>query len=373
MCPQKIKTKLISINPDNFQDFELQEAVETLQHEGIVAFPTETVYGLGASALSERAISKIYKAKGRPQDNPLIVHIDSMEMLKRIVKEIPSNVIDLCHHFWPGPLTILFLRSEIIPDCVTAGLPTIAVRMPQNPIALKLIQLSQIPIAAPSANLSGRPSPTSASHVLFDFKDKIPLIIDGGSCLVGVESTVLDVHRDPPLILRPGGVNFEELKEFLPNLEIYEKHYKNLELEKHPSTPGLKYRHYSPKARVILIENSWDVPKEKIQKILNEFSKLGKTAYIQTDDLTKLEKYQVEQLSDRYIQLNFDSTINIKQSENGKTEKKEKFAFIASKIFWALRFLDELQVDYIIIEGITEEFSGLAVMNRLRKAAWKIL
>jgi len=371
MDSSQISTKIISIDPSHFENRQLHEAVEILQNEGIVAFPTETVYGLGASALSEKAINKIYIAKGRPLDNPLIVHIESMEMLETIVKEIPEEIRKLCNVFWPGPLTILFLRNKKIPDCVTAGLPTVAVRMPQNPIALRLISLSKIPIAAPSANISGRPSPTTAAHVKNDFEGKIPLIIDGGSCPVGVESTVLDVHRNPPLILRPGGVNYEDLKKYLPNLKIYEKHYKNQELKKKPpSTPGLKYRHYSPKARVILIENSQVIPKTHIHDLIKEYSIQGKIGYIHTSDEIHLNSQQLDLLGDSFIDLTHYSDDEL---INNQEEKKAKYAYIAQKIFWALRKLDNLQVQFIIIEGITEDFSGLAVMNRLRKAAWKII
>jgi len=264
-------TKIIRLDPLNFSIDQLQEAVDLLRQDQIVAFPTETVYGLGGSAFSETAVRKIFKAKGRPSDNPMIVHISDFEMLSSIVKTIPENIRKLCERFWPGPLTILFNKSEKIPDIVTAGLNTVAVRMPSQPVALALIKTLGIPIAAPSANLSSRPSPTQAKHVFDDLQGKIPLIIDGGSCNIGVESTVIDVHKRYSVILRPGGVNLEELREYLPEIEIYnEKNNDRLD-EFSPQSPGLKYKHYSPKAEIILIEGSIKFFEERIVSLYSKY------------------------------------------------------------------------------------------------------
>ncbi|WP_457556591.1 L-threonylcarbamoyladenylate synthase [Candidatus Harpocratesius sp.] len=367
MCNPSFITKVIKIDPEKINNHDLREAVIILQNEGIVAFPTETVYGLGASAFSEKAIKKIFRAKGRPLDNPLIVHIDSMEMLESIVLEVPKNVRSLCEEFWPGPLTILFQKNSKIPDCVTAGLPTVAIRMPSNRIAQRLIHLSGLPLAAPSANISGKPSPTSPSHVKDDFDGKIPLIIDGGQCQVGVESTVINVNSIPPLILRPGGLDYEELRKFIPDLKIYDKHYKNKDLEKHPSTPGLKYRHYSPSARVILIEQNQQNMQSVIFEILNSFAQnMSEIGYIHTNPEIVLEALYLEKLGYNFVDLT-------KKALKTIVIEKEIYANVAQKIFWALRMLDSKKVKYIVVEGISEQYSGLAVMNRLRKAAWKII
>lgn len=233
----------------------LRRAAELLQQEEVVAIPTETVYGLAANALSASAVRKIFAAKQRPSDNPLIIHISSLDMLRALYPDgssIPPIYTPILARHWPGPLTILLPRSPLVPEAVTCGQPTMAVRLPSHPVARTLIALCGFPLAAPSANSSGRPSPTLAHHVLEDLKGRLPLIIDGGACSSGLESTVLDALRQPPAILRPGGVTYEQLRQLegLAGLQVYRRDFVDSQLEAAPSTPGMKYRHYSPDAKV---------------------------------------------------------------------------------------------------------------------------
>ncbi len=360
-------TKIIRLDPLNFSLEQLQEAINLIRKDEIVAFPTETVYGLGGSAFSETAVRKIYEAKGRPSDNPMIVHISDLEMLSSIVNIIPENIKKLCERFWPGPLTILFEKSKKIPDIVTAGLNTVAVRMPSHPIASALIKKLGIPIAAPSANLSTRPSPTDAEHVFNDLQGKIPLIIDGGSCDVGVESTVIDVHKGYSVILRPGGVNLEDLKPYLPMIEVFNNKNNKISNEFRPPTPGLKYRHYSPKAEIVLVEGSKKFLEEKIvflyfkyriQKKLIGILHTHKNIQIPSEILND-PKCKMIYLGLRDSDIDSDNSINADK--------------IAEGLFSTLREVDNQNIDLVIVEGISDKKIGLAIMNRLRKAATKII
>src|SRR6056297_162563 len=258
-----METKIIKIDQENYFNKILNYPAKVLKEGGLVAFPTETVYGLGCNALDEEAITKIFEVKGRPGDNPLIVHISEIEMLDSLVKDYSGIVKKVISKFWPGPLTIVFKSSDLVPSTVTAGLDTVAIRMPSNAIAQKLIEIADVPVAAPSANLSGKPSPTSAKHVIDDLSGKIECIIDGGDCEVGLESTVLDMSSDQPTILRPGGVTIEALRKVIPSV-IYDEALKNLELI--PKSPGMKYVHYSPEAEVYILEN-FDYSSAKITNL----------------------------------------------------------------------------------------------------------
>ncbi len=361
-----METYIAKILPEEYENLlnhaDIQKAAEIITSGNLVGFPTETVYGLGASVFSEYAVSQVYQVKGRPQDNPFIVHISNFDMLESIVEEIPPLVSKLCEKFWPGPLTILFRKKPNVPDIVTAGLSTVAVRMPSHPIALALIEKSNVPIAAPSANLSGFPSPTSAEHVINDLNGKIPMILDGGACEVGVESTVIDLHQDPPLILRPGGVSYEELLPFLPDLKVYKKEQHDKNLIKNPPSPGMKYRHYSPKAKVILLEGGT----ENLEKILTkeynyQVNRATKIGLIHTHSHVNLEKI-IDITKENVI-------INLLETDSRFTLGE----IVARGIFAALRDLDQEGVDVILVEAINEEERGLAVMNRLRKAASRIV
>ncbi|WP_207707404.1 L-threonylcarbamoyladenylate synthase [Crassaminicella thermophila] len=342
-----MQTKIFEIDPENIQKDGLVFAAETLKNGGTVAFPTETVYGLGANALDQEAVKKIFEAKGRPSDNPLIVHIAKLEDLKYLVKEIPQNAKKLMARFWPGPLTIIFKRSLKVPDIITAGLDTVAIRMPSHPIAKTLIQMAGVPIAAPSANLSGKPSPTQGEHVIKDLKGKVDAIISGGSCNVGLESTVVDVTEDVPMILRPGGVTKEQLEEVLGQVKVdkaIEEGHEHLI----PKSPGMKYTHYSPQADVVIISGNIDEVVEHIKKLKEEKENKGFRVGIMCTDETK------ENYKDAVI-LSMGSRKNL--------------ASIANNLFAVLRRFDEEGVDIIFAESIEQKFLGHAVMNRMVKAA----
>ena len=243
-------TRLVTAEMKN-----LASAAEIINNGGLVAFPTETVYGLGADGLNENAVKKIYEAKGRPSDNPLILHIQDISEVKPLVLEINSTAKKLMDTFWPGPMTLVFKKSAIVPPVISGGLDTVAIRLPENKVARELIRLSKTPIAAPSANTSGKPSPTKASHVFEDLNGRIDMIIDGGSCDIGLESTVIDVTTLSPVILRPGGVTFEDIYKLFPDVS-YDKH---LTLDTitdtvKPRSPGMKYKHYAPEGELFILE-----------------------------------------------------------------------------------------------------------------------
>ena len=341
-----METKIINIDHENYFNKILNYPAKVLKEGGLVAFPTETVYGLGCNALDEDAITKIFEVKGRPGDNPLIVHISEIEMLDSLVKDYSGIVKKVISKFWPGPLTIVFKSSDLVPSSVTAGLDTVAIRVPSNAIAQKLIEIADVPVAAPSANLSGKPSPTSAKHVIDDLSGKIECIIDGGDCKVGLESTVLDMSSDQPTILRPGGVTIEELRNVIPSV-IYDEALKNLELI--PKSPGMKYVHYSPEAEVYILEN-FDYSPGSIEKI---------EEIIKNDFLDKKIGFMGSKSFVKY----FDNHYGISLGD------ENDFNQIASNLFRALRSFDDQSVDIVISESFELIGVGHAIMNRLRKSA----
>lgn len=320
---------------------QLQEAAKLLRENEAVAFPTETVYGLGANAMDDEAIAKIFEAKGRPSDNPLIVHIGTKSQLDGIVKEIPPVAEKLMAHFWPGPLTIILPRKEGISEKVTAGLNTVGVRMPDHPIALALIEEANVPVAAPSANRSGRPSPTLASHVYEDLNGKIAGIVDGGATGVGVESTVIDCTSTVPTILRPGGITKEQLEAVIGTVSL-DPALKD-EKEK-PKSPGMKYTHYAPKAPLSIVEGS----SEFIQHLVDEKKKEGFKVGVLTT-----EEYQYVYSADVILSCGVRSDL----------------ASVATKLYDVLRTFDASEVDVIFSESFPNEGIGNAIMNRLTKAA----
>ncbi|KAI9202348.1 DHBP synthase RibB-like alpha/beta domain-containing protein [Polychytrium aggregatum] len=352
----------------------LLRAVELLRSNEPVAIPTETVYGLAANALSPEAVAKIFLAKGRPSDNPLIIHVSSIEMLLSILPSelshrIPQVYQALIDRHWPGPLTILVPRSSKIPKQVTGGHDTVAVRFPSHPIARALISLCGFPLAAPSANTSGRPSPTLAGHVFADLQGRIPLIIDGGSCDSGVESTVLDGFATPPAILRPGGITYEQIKAFegMENVRVYRRDYVDEALEAAPTTPGMKYRHYSPNVEVVLFEVSSTEGHLPNEAVLSK-----RRAMVQTEITKRLESSPGPigvlrtwfAAGDTEGGFRYDG--NVAELALGAESDPHK---VAQELFKGLRELEERKVAYIFVEGIGEKGEGLAVMNRLRKAA----
>ncbi|ORY93860.1 DHBP synthase RibB-like alpha/beta domain-containing protein [Syncephalastrum racemosum] len=332
----------------------IDQAVQALRAGEAVGMPTETVYGLAANALSAEAVQKIFAAKNRPQDNPLIVHVSSLAMLEELLpnKTIPPQYIPVLDRFWPGALTIIVPSASIVPSAVTCGQPTVAVRFPSHPVARALIAKCGFPLAAPSANASGRPSPTLASHVYHDLQSRIPLVLDGGPCDVGVESTVLDAVRNPPAILRPGGVTYEDLKPLLPNLQVYQKHFTDKQLELAPTTPGMKYRHYSPDALVVLVEDTvpdFDARCAVELDALRQSHTIAKVGYLRTRSEASPD----------------EADLSVAMGSSA-----DQFA---QALFRGLRSLDDQQVDVIFVQGISEEKEGMAVMNRLRKAASRII
>ncbi|KAF9927811.1 hypothetical protein FBU30_002856 [Linnemannia zychae] len=354
----------------------LDQAAQILRNGQVIGMPTETVYGLAANALDSIAAQRIFKAKNRPQDNPLIVHVSSLKMLRSMLKDntIPPVYADLIRTYWPGPLTLLFPRSSLIPDDITCGQSTVAVRFPSHPIARALIWASDRPLAAPSANSSGKPSPTLASHVMDDLAGKIPLVIDGGQCSFGIESTVVDGLRVPPAILRPGGVTFEQIRQLkgMEGVQVYKKHFTDAAMEQAPTTPGMKYRHYSPEAEVVLVEYIKPTKDLSTSNGSEAMATTGQYSLI----LKEIEKLKREG-KNRFGILRTSFTTPISATTTAMHDGLIEFPLgqgskpedVARELFRGLRYLDGQKVDCIFVEGISEEDEGLAVMNRLRKAA----
>jgi L-threonylcarbamoyladenylate synthase len=321
----------------------------TLIRKGeLVAFPTETVYGLGANGLDGGAIHKIFSAKGRPSDNPLILHIGYKKDVERFAHPISHKASKLIRAFWPGPLTIVLRKRRLIPAVVTGGLDTVALRMPSNKIALALIRAAGVPIAAPSANVSGKPSPTTAQHVYNDLYGKIPLILNGGKTDVGLESTVIDCSVDPPVILRPGHITKKQIEKIIGIVDKY-LYNDNLEMFK-PKSPGMKYRHYAPDAVLILVEGEPKIVKATIdsliRKMRNEKKRLGVLAF------TPGHTYSLRRN---------EPLVNLGSNVRSASQK----------LFSTLRYFDDLRVDVIVSEGFPVEEH--AITNRLRKAAAEII
>jgi|Deesub1362B_J571_1020462.scaffolds.fasta_scaffold00131_50 L-threonylcarbamoyladenylate synthase len=329
-------------NPD---EKTLKFAAEIIREGGLVAFPTETVYGLGADALNSKAVRRIFEAKGRPADNPLIVHISDFETIEKLAF-VTETARKLMKKFFPGPLTLVLKKRDVVPDITTGRLDTVAIRMPDHQVALKLIELSGTPIAAPSANISGKPSPTKAEHVIEDFSDKIECVIDGGETKIGLESTVVDARKEPVEILRPGAVTAEELSEVV---EI--THYRSGTIR----SPGMKYRHYSPKAELIVL--------------VGEMGGAGETE--------EQVKRKVIGLAEELRKKGFRIGLAVRSGRNLRKrdlrgfeiiELGESIEEVAKRLFSALRELDRRGVDVIIAEGVEEKGLGTAIMNRLKKA-----
>lgn len=338
-----MNTQLLAACPESYA-----LAAEILKNGGLVAFPTETVYGLGANALDPEAVLSIFAAKGRPADNPLIVHVFDRSQLDPLCN-VPEKAIPLMDAFWPGPLTLLCERKPVIPSEVTAGLPTVAVRMPSHPVARKMLQACGLPIAAPSANSSGRPSPTTAAHVMEDMNGKIPLIIDGGMSDVGLESTVLDLCHGDPVILRPGGVTKEMIEQVLGcPVQVAGSVLRPLRENETALSPGMRYKHYSPKGSVTLVEGPEERVVPLLEKLYSEQSALGR-------------KCCVLCFSEHVSRLSACCPHDI-----GSAVSPEE---IAHRLFDVLRKLDEEGMEVVFSEVIPPEGVGLAVMNRLGRAA----
>lgn len=344
-----MKTKIVKIDAINFKQEDFDQAADILRKGGLVAFPTETVYGLGANALDEKASAKIYEAKGRPSDNPLIVHISKTEDIEKLAKEIPDTAYKLASTFWPGPLTIILKKKECVPRGTTGGLDTVAIRLPANKIARELIAYSGVFIAAPSANISGKPSPTKAEHVINDLDGKVDMILDGGSATLGLESTIVDLSGTEPMILRPGCITKEMLQHVIGLIEydpviIAKKPVLNLV----PKAPGMKYRHYAPEGSLTIYEGTRDAVVNSINKISKEKIDMGNSVgVIATDETINAYKYGA-----------------VKSVGSRKDE-----ATIAAGLYDILRQFDELHTEFIYSESFADNSLGQAIMNRLLKAA----
>jgi L-threonylcarbamoyladenylate synthase len=344
-----MKTLLLKVNAEKPDAEKIQIAAEIIRKGGLVAFPTETVYGLGADALNPEAVLALFEAKKRPLDNPPIVHVGDQKEVYRLVLEVPPKAKVLMDKFWPGPLTLIFEHSSIVPKETVAGLDTVAIRMPKNKIALELIRKSRCPIAAPSANLAGKPSPTTAQHVYEDLNRRIDAIIDGGATNIGVESTVVDLSVEPPVLLRPGGTPFEDLKNVLVDLKLHQFVEAEQELSlQQIRSPGMKHKHYAPKSEVIVVEGKVPAVMMKIKSLSEIYIGEGKKVGILATDETRTT-YRADVVK--------------------SLGSRSNLATVAQNLFRLLREVDAENVDIIIAEGVSSEGLGLAVMNRLRKAS----
>ncbi len=343
-----MKTRVLKIVDLQQDENSILEASELIKSGEVVAFPTETVYGLGANALDPRAVEKIFRAKGRPGDNPLIVHVSKTQDVDKLVKELPPKARALMETFWPGPLTIVFKKSSVIPSEVTAGLNTVAIRMPNHPVALRRIDYSGLPIAAPSANRSGHISPTTARHVLEDMDGIIPLILDGGKCRVGLESTVLDMTSDIPVILRPGGVTLEMLEGILGEVRVDLSVLKPVANGQKARSPGMKYVHYAPRAQVLIVRGRLDSIVKKINELVKEYSASGMKVGVLATQETRESYHKGEVLV---------------------LGERTRPAVMASNLFSVLREFDAKGVDIVLAEWVDTSNEGLAIMNRMIRAA----
>lgn len=342
-----METKIAVIKDADKDINIIREAAEAIREGKLVVFPTETVYGLGANGLNKVAVKNIFEAKGRPQDNPLIIHVASKN-LEEFAKEVPKVAKEMIDKFWPGPLTIILNKKDFIPDVTSAGLSSIGIRMPSNPIALKLIELSGCPIAAPSANISGRPSPTDIERCVEDLEGKVDYIIGGETSRVGVESTIVDCTVEPAVILRPGGITLEMLKSIDDRIELDKGLMSKPTKDLKPKAPGMKYRHYAPKAEVKIVSGNREKTIEKINEMVHNYIDNGKKVGILCSS---------------------ENSNYYKDAEIIVAGSIEKLEDVAHNLFEALRKFDDMDVDIIISEAFEEKGVGIAIMNRLRKAA----
>ncbi|AAY80953.1 L-threonylcarbamoyladenylate synthase [Sulfolobus acidocaldarius] len=334
-------TLVLKVDPLNPEIQKIREASEVIKRGGLVSFPTETVYGLGANAYDGNACLKIFQAKNRPPDNPLIVHIAELDQLFDVAVDINEKVLEIVQVIWPGPLTLILKKSSKIPKEVSAGLDTVAVRMPAHPIALQLIRESGVPIAAPSANLATRPSPTRAEDVLNDLNGRVDIIIDGGHTFFGVESTIVNVTSNPPTLLRPGPFTVEELRSFFPDIQVPE-FARGLGEADIALAPGMKYRHYAPSKKIILIEN-----RSLMRKVVDLLSAKYKVTVLITKELVNEFK---------------DKDMIVLGSDENLYE-------VARNLFESFRLLENRDTELGVMVGFPERGVGLAIMNRARKAS----
>jgi len=346
------RTRYCQVNPGQPAPQVISLAARILRRGGLVAFPTETVYGLGANALAEKAVAKIFAAKGRPPDNPLIVHVGYRRQVAELVSEIPPQAELLMRRFWPGPLTLVLPSNGRVAAAVTAGLDTVAVRMPRHPVALALLRVARLPVAAPSANLSGRPSPTLGRHVLQDLRGRVDLILEAGSTEVGVESTVLDLTVRPPMVLRPGGVTVEELEETIGEVRLDPTVREAPGADLLPRSPGMKYRHYAPRAPLYIVQGEPEAVRQRLAALAGEAVAKGRRVAILASD--EAAAFYRERVKPHLVEC---------------LGPRSDPAQAAARLYASLKSCDRHGADVIFAEAWPEEGLGLALMNRLRKAA----
>lgn len=334
-----MNTEVIKITDPQNNTAPLRRAAGVLKNGGLVVMPTETVYGIAANALDPEAVAKIFTAKGRPQDNPLIVHIAALNDLKPLVANFPENAALLAQRFWPGPLTMVLPKSALVPPAVSAGLQTVAIRMPSHPVARALIALSGVPLAAPSANISGSPSPTTARHCIDDLSGRVDIIIDGGECPVGLESTVVSLAHTPPRLLRPGAVTIAELRDTIGNVDVDTAVAGKMPENEAPASPGMKYRHYAPKARLTLVHGNFG----QFADLISQHPDAGALVFDSEGALLDVPCVDYGAENDPAAQ--------------------------AKRLFAALRALDENNLDRVFARAPKTDGIGLAVYNRLLRAA----
>ncbi len=342
-----MKTKVVMLSEKTPDESVIKEAGKVVKDGGLVAFPTETVYGLGANALDSEAVAKIFMAKGRPQDNPLIIHVGDYN-IEPYVKNVPIVAREIIKKFWPGPITIILEKTELVPQVTSAKLPTVGIRMPQNNIAIGLIKAAGVPIAAPSANISGRPSPTDMESCVEDLEGKVDYILGGENSIVGVESTIVDCTVSPICILRPGAITLEMLREIDNKVYIDPSVLSKPTEDFKPKAPGMKYRHYAPKAPVKIVDGDIDKVVAKINEIVLNYIKQGKKVGIIATDETK-------SLYNKGTVISIGARCDIED--------------IGKNLFRVLRSFDSIDIDIILCEAFEESGVGTAVMNRLKKSA----
>lgn len=343
------KTILFKVNPEKPDAEAIQKAAAIVKSGGLVAFPTETVYGLGANAFDANAVLRLFAAKNRPLDNPPIVHVAEVHEVYKLAESVSTKAEKLMNIFWPGPLTLVFSRYPSVPEVTTAGLETVAVRMPRHKVALALIRASDKSLAAPSANLAGRPSPTTAKHVLDDLDGRIDAILDSGPTNIGVESTVLDISVEPPMLLRPGGTSLESLQKAIGEIKLHPFITAEAELPTEiAKSPGMRHRHYAPKAQVILVQGV-------VPAVMGKIKELTSACWLQNKRVGVLATDETAWAYEADIVKSLGSRRNVDA--------------MAPNLFRLLREFDEENADIIIAESVPTEGLGLAVMNRLRKAS----
>jgi L-threonylcarbamoyladenylate synthase len=352
--PYTAVTRVFVVNPYYPETDAIQVGAEAIQSGGLVAFPTETVYGLGANALNPEAIRRIYSAKGRPANNPLIVHIAALAQLEQVAVAIPDIAAQLVEQFWPGPLTLVLKRSVEISPNVSAGRDTVAVRMPAHAVALALIKAAGVPIAAPSANLFTRPSATTAEHVLTDLNGHVDVILDGGATRIGLESTVIDLTAETPIVLRPGGVTLESLGAIFPVIELYRQSalLTDDEATSSPASPGMLAKHYSPDAELVLFNGSFEAVMARMRQSARKMLAEGQHVGVLVVDE---DRPQFEDLAEQLVVISLGSKTNLDQ--------------VGHSLFAALRALDAQHVDVILAHSFEESGLGATIVDRLRRAA----